>query len=361
MNKKYDHLIVGCGIYGSTFANLATKIGKKCLIIDKRNHIGGNIYTENKNGVNVHMYGAHIFHTNNTKVWNYLNQFTSFNNYKHRVKANFENRLYSLPFNMNTFQELWGCTTPTEARILLDKKKIKISDPQNLEEQALSMVGEEIYQKFIYGYTKKQWQKDPKELPLSIIKRIPLRYSYDETYFHNAKYEGIPEFGYTRMIENMLKGVEIKLNEDFVGLNWRNIAKHLVYTGPIDSFFDYKFGELEYRTLKFDHQEKEDFQGLAQVNYTSEKIPYTRTIDHKHFDMKECNKSVVSYEYPDVWDKSKEPYYPINDDRNNDIFNQYKTLAASQSDVTIGGRLGNFVYVDMDQTVSMAMNMFNCN
>lgn len=358
---KYDYLIVGAGLFGATFSNIMSSHNKKCLVLEKRNHIAGNVFSKKIDDIDVHIYGPHIFHTNNEKVWNYIKQFAEFNNYRHLAKANYEDKLYSLPFNMNTFKELWGVESIEDAKKILDEKRIKIDHPKNLEEQALSMVGKEIYEKFIYGYTKKQWNHEPKELPASIIKRIPVRFEYNNEYHPNSIYGGIPINGYTEMVENMFGETQVELDIDYFKAQnyWHNLAKKILYTGPIDRFFNYKFGHLEYRTLKFEHKqiEKENYQGYSQINYTSEKIPYTRVIEHKHFNLKPNNKTVITHEYSENWSENAEPYYPVNTTENDLMFKKYKEEASKLKNVIINGRLGNYVYVDMDQTIAMAMNL----
>ena len=369
---KYDYLIVGSGLFGSIFAYEANKRGKKCLVIEKRNHIAGNIYTEKEYGIQVHKYGAHIFHTSNKEVWDYINQFADFNRYTNSPVARYKDELYNLPFNMNTFNKIWGVVTPEEAKkkIEEEKKEANITNPQNLEEQAISLVGKTIYEKLIKGYTQKQWGKECKELPSFIIKRLPVRFIYDNNYF-NDTYQGVPIGGYTAMIEKMLKGIEIRLNTDFFDNReeFENIAKKIVFTGPIDKFYNYQFGELEYRSLRFETrvEEVENYQGNAVVNYTESQIPYTRVIEHKHFEFgaslgKEAegetkNKTIITKEYPDKWVQGKEPYYPINNDRNNNIYEQYKNMAENESKVIFGGRLGEYKYYDMHKVIERALEV----
>ena len=367
---KYDYLIVGSGLYGSIFAYEAKKRGKKCLVIEKRNHIAGNIYTENQHGIQIHKYGAHIFHTSNKQVWDYINQFAEFNRYTNSPVARYKDELYNLPFNMNTFNKIWGVVTPEEAhaKIEEEKKKANITEPKNLEEQAISLVGRTIYEKLIKGYTQKQWGKDCKELPSFIIKRLPVRFIYDNNYF-NDTYQGIPIGGYTKIIEKMLEGVEVRLNTDFFANReeFENIAEKIIFTGPIDQFYNYKFGELEYRSLRFETEVKniENYQGNAVVNYTEYEIPYTRIIEHKHFefgpslgklaDGEAKEKTVITREYPDKWDSTKEPYYPINNERNNTLYEKYKALADKDSNIIFGGRLGQYKYYDMDKVIEEAL------
>lgn len=358
---KYDYLIVGAGLFGSIFAYEAQRRGKKCLVIDKRDHIGGNIYTKNIEGINVHQYGAHIFHTSNNEVWSYINQFTEFNRYTNSPIAIYKNELYNMPFNMNTFNKLWGVITPKEAKnkIEEEKKKAGITEPKNLEEQAISLVGQTIYEKLVKGYTEKQWGKKAKELPNFIIKRLPVRFTYDNNYFNDI-YQGIPIGGYTKIIEKMLKDVELKLNTDFFENReyFENIADRIVFTGMIDKYYNYKYGELEYRSLRFETEilNEENFQGNAVVNYTDYEIPYTRIIEHKHFEFDvESPKTVITKEYPDNWTSEKAPYYPVNDDKNNEIYKKYEELAKRDSKVIFGGRLGRYKYYDMDKVIEEAL------
>lgn len=358
--KKYDYLIVGAGLFGSTFAFEATKQGKKCLVIDKRNHIGGNIYCEEVEGINVHKYGAHIFHTSNREIWDYVNQFTEFNNYINSPVANYKGEIYNLPFNMNTFNKLWGVITPQEAKEKIENqiKELKILNPNNLEEQAISLVGTDIYEKLIKGYTEKQWGKKCTELPSFIIKRLPVRFTYDNNYF-NDKYQGIPIEGYNEIIEKMLETSDVNLNCDYFKnkeeLN--KLAEKIVFTGMIDEFYNYKFGELEYRSLKFEHEihNIENYQGNAVINYTEAEIPYTRIIEHKHFEFGKQNKTVITKEYPKEWKKGDEPYYPINDEKNNELFKKYKELAENEEKVIFGGRLADYKYYDMHHVIWHAL------
>lgn len=366
---KYDYLIVGSGLFGSIFAYEAHKKGKKCLVIDKRSHIAGNIYTENIDGINVHKYGPHIFHTSNQEVWDYISQFAEFNRYTNSPIARYKNELYNLPFNMNTFNKLWGVVTPQEAKekIEEEKKQYENKEPKNLEEQAISLVGKSIYEKLIKGYTEKQWGKKATELPNFIIKRLPVRFTYDNNYF-NDKYQGIPIGGYTKIIEKMLEGIEVRLNTDFFDnrKEFENIAEKIVFTGPIDKYYNYKFGKLEYRSLRFETEELdiENYQGNAVVNFTEYEVPYTRIIEHKHFEYglsleniaegKAKNKTIITKEYPDA--KEKEPYYPINDEKNDNLYNKYKDLANKDNKVIFGGRLGQYKYFDMDKVILEALN-----
>ena len=360
---KYDYLIVGAGLFGAIFAYEANKRNKKCLVIDKRPHIAGNIYTENIEGINVHKYGAHIFHTSNKEVWKYINNFAEFNNYINSPVARYKDELYNMPFNMNTFNKLWGVKTPKEAKekIEEEKRKSKVDEPKNLEEQAINLVGKTIYEKLVKGYTEKQWGKRATELPSFIIKRLPVRFVYDNNYF-NDRYQGIPIGGYTKIIEKMLEGIEVKLNTDFFEdrENLENIAEKIIFTGPIDKYYDYKFGELEYRSLRFESEilNEQNHQGNAVVNYTEYEVPYTRIIEHKHFEFDtESPKTVVTKEYPDTWNKEKEAYYPINDEKNNSLYAKYASLAKENKKVIFGGRLGAYKYYDMDKVIQEALNL----
>lgn len=353
---KYDYLIVGAGLYGTIFAYEATKKGMKCLLIDKRNHIGGNIYCENIEGINVHKYGAHIFHTNNREVWEYINQFCEFNNYMNSPIANYKGEIYNLPFNMNTFNKLWGVITPEEAenKIKEQKKEFEITTPKNLKEQAISLVGKDIYEKLIKGYTEKQWGRKSEELPTFIIKRLPVRFTYDNNYF-NDRYQGIPKGGYTKIIKKMLEGIEVKLNTNFFDnrKEFEKMAKKIIFTGMIDEFYDYKFGKLEYRSLRFETEifDKKNYQGNAVVNYTEKKIPYTRIIEHKHFEFGTQKKTVITREYPLEWEDGKEPYYPVNDEKNNKLYEKYRILAKKEKQIIFGGRLGEYKYYNMDEII----------
>ncbi len=357
---KYDYLIVGTGLFGAIFAYEANKKGKKCLIIDKRSHIAGNIYTENIEDINVHKYGAHIFHTNNKEIWNYINQFAEFNRYTNSPIARYKDELYNLPFNMNTFSKLWNVYTPKEAmfKIEQEKKLAGITQPQNLEEQAISLVGKTIYEKLVKGYTEKQWGQKATELPCFIIKRLPVRFTYDNNYF-NDKYQGIPIGGYTQIISKMLKGIDIKLNYDFFEHreNLENIAEKIIFTGPIDKFYDYKFGELEYRSLRFETEvlDETNYQGNAVINYTEYEIPYTRIIEHKHFEYGTQPKTVITREYPDKWTREKEAYYPINNEKNNSLYEKYREYSKKDKNIIFGGRLGQYKYYDMDKVIEQAL------
>ena len=360
----YDYLIVGAGLFGSVFAYEAKKRGKSVIVVDKRSHIGGNIYTENVDGINVHKYGAHIFHTNNKQVWDYVNSFAEFNRYTNSPVASYKDELYNLPFNMNTFSKMWGIKTPEEAKAIIEKQKAEITgEPQNLEEQAISLVGRDIYEKLVKGYTEKQWGRDCKDLPSFIIKRLPVRFVYDNNYF-NDKYQGIPTGGYTQIIEKMLEGIEVRLNTDFLENKdeLSALAEKVVFTGAIDTYFDYCYGELEFRSLRFETEDLpvENYQGNAVVNYTEYEIPYTRIIEHKHFEYgcqggEQTNHTVITREYPADWKQGDEPYYPINDERNNGLFAKYEELAKAESNVIFGGRLGNYKYYDMDKVIEAAL------
>lgn len=358
----YDYIIVGSGLFGTICAHELTKRGNKCLVLEKRNHIGGNIYTEKIEGINVHKYGAHIFHTSNKEVWEYINQFAEFNNYINQPVARYKNELYNLPFNMNTFTKLWSDVfTPDDAkkRIEAECKDTYKESPKNLEEQAINLVGTTIYEKLIKEYTAKQWGKDCKELPAFIIKRLPVRFTFDNNYF-NDRYQGIPIGGYTKIIERMLDGIEVRLNTDF--LNDKGIyekqAKNIIYTGPIDAYYDYCFGPLEYRTVRFENEiiETKNYQGNAVVNYTEQSVPYTRIIEHKHFEFDTTtDKSVISKEYSTTWKLGDEPYYPVNNDENNALFNRYQELANNEKNIYFGGRLGKYRYYDMDDVIEEAL------
>jgi len=359
--KQYDYLIVGAGLYGAVFAHEAKKAGKKCLVIDKRSHIAGNIYTEPVEGINVHRYGAHIFHTNNKTVWQYVNQFAEFNRYTNSPVANYHGEIYNLPFNMNTFNKMWGVVTPAEAKARIEQQKAEagITDPQNLEEQAISLVGTDIYEKLIKGYTGKQWGRPCTELPAFIIKRLPLRFIYDNNYF-NDRYQGIPVGGYTAIVEKMLEGTEVRTGIDFFEFRKENpeIAEKIIFTGMIDEYFGYQLGALEYRSVRFETEvlDCENYQGNAVVNYTEREVPYTRIIEHKHFEFGKQEKTVISREYSSEWSVGMEPYYPVNDEKNNTLFEEYKKLAEKEENVIFGGRLGDYKYYDMDKVVAAALD-----
>ena len=361
----YDYLIVGSGLYGSIFAREATNKGYKCLVIDKRDNIGGNVYTEKVEGIDVHKYGAHIFHTNNKIVWDYINQFAIFNRFTNSPIANYKGELYSLPFNMYTFNTMWGVLTPEEAILKIDEQKMEIKgSPQNLEEQAISLVGWDIYEKLIKGYTEKQWGRDCKALPAFIIKRLPVRLTFDNNYF-DALYQGIPIGGYTKMIEKILMGIEVKLGEDYLNdkNSWDSLAKKVVYTGPIDAYFSYRLGALEYRSVTFETEvlDRENFQGNAVVNYTDKETEWTRIIEHKWFQFgKDENgvnfpKTVISKEYSKEWSPGDEPYYPVNDESNGELYRKYKELADQEKNVIFGGRLGEYKYYDMDAVIASVL------
>ncbi|TNV68457.1 UDP-galactopyranose mutase [Trichococcus shcherbakoviae] len=356
----YDYLIVGAGLFGSIFAHEAKKKGKRCLVIDKRNHIGGNVYTKNIEDINVHIYGAHIFHTSNKEVWDYMNQFVEFNRYTNSPIAIYKDELYNLPFNMNTFNKLWGVKTPAEAKRKIQEQlaEVNITEPKNLEEQAINLVGKDIYEKLIKGYTEKQWGIKATVLPAFIIKRLPVRFTYDNNYF-NDKYQGIPIGGYTKIIEKMLDGIEVRLDTDFFKNKdeLMNLANKVVFTGMIDEYFDYKFGALEYRSLRFEHEilNEENHQGNAVVNYTEYEVPYTRIIEHKHFEFGIQPKTVITKEYSTNWSKGDDPYYPINNDTNNTTYQKYKELADKETNVIFGGRLAEYKYYDMHNIVEQAL------
>lgn len=359
---KYDYLIVGAGLYGATFAHEAAKKGKKCLVIDRRSHIGGNIYTENVKGINVHRYGAHIFHTSNKEIWEYVNRFAEFNNYINSPVAIYKDELYNLPFNMNTFSKMWGIKTPSEAKAMIKKQveELHITEPSNLEEQALSLVGRDVYEKLVKGYTEKQWGRDCKDLPAFIIKRLPCRFTYDNNYF-NDRYQGIPIGGYTAIIEKMLEGTEVRLNTDYLANReeYNAISDKIIYTGMIDEYYNYKLGVLEYRMVRFETEELdcENYQGNAVVNYTEQEIPYTRIIEHKHFEFGTQPTTIISREYSSEWHKGDEPYYPVNNDKNNELYNQYRELAEKEDKVIFGGRLGGYKYYDMDKIIAAALEL----
>ena len=361
----YDYLIVGSGLYGSIFAREATNKGYKCLVIDKRDNVGGNIYTEKVEGTNVHKYGAHIFHTNNQKVWDYITQFATFNRFTNSPVANYKGELYSLPFNMYTFNKMWGVVTPKEATAKIEEQRKEIKgDPKNLEEQAISLVGRDIYEKLIKGYTEKQWGRDCRDLPSFIIKRLPVRLTFDNNYF-NALYQGIPVGGYTKMIENILDGIEVRLGEDYLKdkAKWDGMAEKVVYTGPIDAYFNYCLGTLEYRSVRFENEilDIPNFQGNAAVNYTDRETPWTRIIEHKWFEFgkdengKELEKTVISREYSSEWKPGDEPYYPVNDEKNGALYKKYKELADKEENVIFGGRLGEYKYYDMDAVIASVL------
>lgn len=364
--KPYDYLIVGSGLFGAVFAHEAHKSGKRCLVVEKRPHIGGNIYCEEIDGINVHKYGAHIFHTDNKEIWDYVNRLVEFNRYTNSPIANYNGKLYNLPFNMNTFYQLWGVRTPAEAKAKIREQCQEyehITNPQNLEEQALKLCGRDIYRQLIKGYTEKQWGRAATELPAFIIKRIPFRFVFDNNYFNDA-YQGIPIGGYNRLINALLEGIEVRTGIDYIThrQDLDALADKVLYTGCIDEYFDYQYGQLEYRSLHFEHKRLtnvEDFQGNAVVNYTDRETPYTRVIEHKHFEFGKQPSTVITYEYPADFEKGKEPYYPVNDQTNTRIFNQYQELARTRKDVLFGGRLAQYTYADMDDTVGAALELWN--
>ena len=360
--KKYDYLIVGAGLFGAVFANEAMKKGKTCLVIEKRAHIAGNIYTEPVEGINVHRYGAHIFHTSNKAIWDYVNEFATFNNYVNSPVAIYHDELYNLPFNMNTFSKMWGIKTPAEAKAIIEKQvaDLGITEPKNLEEQALRLVGKEIYEKLIKGYTEKQWGRDCRDLPAFIIKRLPLRFVYDNNYFTD-RFQGIPEGGYTQIIEKMLSGADVLTETDYFEFikGHEGIAAKIVFTGAIDEFFGYQYGPLQYRSVRFETEvlDEENHQGNAVVNYTAREVPYTRVIEHKHFEFGKQPKTVISREYSSEWKPGVEPYYPVNDEKNTALYERYKALAETRPDVIFGGRLGQYKYYDMDKVIAAALEI----
>ena len=358
--SQYDYLIVGAGLYGAVCAREAVKAGKKVLVIDKRPHIAGNVHTEEVEGINVHVYGAHIFHTNDRTVWDYVNQFAEFNRFTNSPVANYKGELYSLPFNMYTFNKMWGVVTPAEAAAKIEEQKREagITEPKNLEEQAISLVGTDIYEKLVKGYTEKQWGRDCKDLPAFIIKRLPVRLTFDNNYF-NALYQGIPMGGYTKMVENMLAGIEVRLNVDYFEHREEldALADKVIYTGPIDAYFGYRLGNLEYRSVRFETEVLDipNFQGNAAVNYTDRETPWTRIIEHKWFEFGTQPKTVISREYSSEWKPGDEPYYPVNDERNGALYQEYKKLADAEEKVIFGGRLGEYKYYDMDAVIASAL------
>ncbi|MDY3316194.1 UDP-galactopyranose mutase [Riemerella anatipestifer] len=363
MSKQYDYLIVGSGLFGAIFACEMTKKGKKCLVIERREHIAGNIYTENIEGINVHKYGAHIFHTSNKEVWDYVNSFVEFNRYTNSPIANYKGKLYNLPFNMNTFYQLWGVKTPAEAQAKIEEQRAEykhITEPKNLEEQALVLGGKDIYEKLIKGYTEKQWGRPATEIPAFIIRRLPFRFTFDNNYF-NDTYQGVPNGGYTLLIEKMLEGIEVKLNTDYFNdrTHWDSIAETIVYTGKIDEFFDFQYGALDYRSLRFETEilDESNYQGNAVVNYTEREIPFTRIIEHKHFEFGTQPKTIITKEYPQDMAEGEEAYYPINDEKNQVVYQEYKALADECKNVIFGGRLAEYKYYDMHQVVAKALEM----
>lgn len=358
--KNYDYLIVGAGLYGAVFARQMTDAGKKCLVIDKRSHIGGNVYTEEVEGINVHRYGAHIFHTDSDEVWNYVNRFARFNRYTNSPIAVYGDEVYNLPFNMNTFSKLWGVRTPGEAMAEIERQKRDgaCESAENLEQQAISLVGRDIYEKLVKGYTEKQWGRPCSELPAFIIRRLPVRFTYDNNYF-NDRYQGIPVGGYTQIIEKMLENCDIVLNTDFLEdkEKYLDMAEKCVYTGPIDAYFDYSLGELSYRSLRFETEilDKENYQGVAVMNFNEREIPYTRIIEHKHFEFGKQEKTVITREYPQDWNRNLEPYYPVNDEKNNALYAEYQKLAEKEKNIFFGGRLAQYKYYDMDKCIASAL------
>lgn len=366
--KKYDYILVGAGLYSAVFAYLATQSGKKCLVVEKRDHIGGNVYCENIEGIHVHKYGAHIFHTSNRKIWNFVNSFVEFNRYTNSPVANYKGEMYNMPFNMNTFSKMWNISTPAEARAIIEKQRGQVQgEPRNLEEQAISLVGTDIYQKLVKGYTEKQWGKDCKELPAFIIKRLPVRFTYDNNYF-NDLYQGIPIGGYNVLIEKLFEACDIETGVDYLEHreHYNAMAEKIVFTGPIDAYFGYRLGKLEYRSLRFETEvlDTDNYQGVAVVNYTDRETPYTRIIEHKHFEFGTQEKTVITREYPVAWSEGMEPYYTVNDDRNQALYAQYAQLAEKERsengvDVIFGGRLGEYKYYDMDKVIEAAMRRFD--
>ena len=368
MKKQYDYLVVGAGLYGAVFAHEAKKAGKKVLVIDKRPNIAGNVYTEDVEGIHVHKYGAHIFHTNNKEVWDFVTRFAEFNRFTNSPVANYHGELYSLPFNMYTFNKMWGVVTPEEAaaRIEEQRREAGITEPKNLEEQAISLVGRDIFEKLIKGYTEKQWGRDCRDLPAFIIKRLPVRFTFDNNYF-NALYQGIPTGGYTRMVANMLEGIEVQLNEDYLEKKeqFDALAEKVVYTGPVDAYFGYSMGYLEYRSVRFENEllDIPNFQGNAAVNYTDRETPWTRIIEHQWFEFgkdeqgNDLPKTVISREYSSEWKPGDEPYYPVNDEKNGNLYNRYKELASREENIIFGGRLGEYKYYDMDAVIASALSV----
>ena len=361
MKKQYDYLLVGSGLFAGVFAYYAKKAGKTCLVLEKREHAGGNIYCENIEGINVHRYGAHIFHTSNREVWNFVNGLVEFNRYTNSPVANYKGEMYNMPFNMNTFSRMWGISTPEEAKkIINEQRKVIKGEPKNLEEQAISLVGTDIYEKLIKGYTGKQWGRPCTELPAFIIKRLPVRFTYDDNYF-NALYQGIPNGGYTAMVEKMLDGTEVRLNVDYLAdrEDLNALAEKVVYTGPVDAYFGYRLGALQYRSVRFETEvlDTDNYQGNAVVNYTDAETPYTRIIEHKHFEFGTQPKTVISREYSAEWKKGDEPYYPVNDEKNGALYAEYKKLADAEPGVIFGGRLGEYKYYDMDKVIEAALDV----
>lgn len=359
----YDFLIVGSGLFGSVFAHEMKRVGKSCLVLEKRNHLGGNVYCEEKEGIRIHKYGAHIFHTSEQRVWDYVNQFVAFNNYVNSPVANYKGELYNLPFNMNTFAEMWGVVTPAEAAEKIAVQRTVIQDePKNLEEQAISLVGTDVYEKLIKGYTEKQWGRPCTELPPFIIKRLPVRYTFDNNYF-NDRYQGIPIGGYNVLIDALLDGIEVRTGIDYNArkIEYRKLAENVIYTGPIDAYFDYRLGPLEYRGLRFETErlEEENHQGVAVMNYTDKETPYTRVIEHKHFEFGKQPVTYITKEYPVEWRCGEEAYYPVNDEKNQALYRKYAALAVQEEGVVFGGRLGEYTYYDMDDVIARALALAN--
>lgn len=357
--KKYDYLLVGAGLYCAVFANLATQAGKKCLVIEKRDHIGGNIYCETLEGIQVHKYGAHIFHTSNRKIWDYVNSFVEFNRYTNSPVANYKGEMYNMPFNMNTFSKMWGISTPEQAKAIIERqRRAAPEEPTNLEEQAIRLVGTDIYQKLVKGYTEKQWGRDCKDLPAFIIRRLPVRYTYDNNYFSDL-YQGIPVEGYNVLIEKLFRGCEIQTGVDYLENKacWDAMAEQVIFSGPVDAYFGYRLGKLQYRTVRFETEvlDTGNYQGVAVMNYTDRETPYTRIIEHKHFTFGNQPKTVISREYPSEWAEGMEPYYPVNDAQNQALYQQYAALAQEEPRVIFGGRLGEYKYYDMDKVIEAAM------
>ena len=357
--NKYDYLIVGSGLYGSICARELTDAGFKCLVLEKRNHIGGNCYTEVRDGIHLHSYGPHIFHTSNEEVWKWINQYVEFNNFTLRIVANYKGDIFSLPFNMWTFSKLWGIFLPESAQHIIKAQSSHIGEPTNLEEQAIKLVGTDVYEKLIKGYTTKQWKKDPKLLPKEIIKRLPVRFTYDNNYF-NDKYQGIPIGGYTQLFEKLLDGIEVKLEVDYLSdkEHWNSVANHIIYTGPIDAFYDYQFGDLEYKSIRLENVkvDKPNYQGSAIMNFTDVEVPYTRIVEHNHFDYRENSNTWISYEYPVEYTRGSEPFYPVNDFDNNQKYLKYRELSNDTPEISFGGRLAEYKYYDMHQVIESALN-----
>lgn len=359
--KKYNYIIVGSGLFAGVFAYYARSMGKTCLVVEKRDHIGGNIYCENVDGINVHKYGAHIFHTSNKKVWDFVNSLAEFNNYVNSPIANYKGEIYNMPFNMNTFSKMWGIATPEEAKKIINEQKSSIQkEPENLEEQAISLVGKDIYEKLVKGYTEKQWGRDCRELPAFIIKRLPVRYTYNNNYF-NDRYQGIPIGGYNVIIDKLFEGCDVILNTDFNEEKdkYRDLGEKILYTGTLDSYYDYKYGKLEYRSLKFENEEldSENYQGVAVVNYTDRQTPFTRIIEHKHFEFGTQPVTVITREYPAAWSEGMEPYYPVNDEKNQKLFESYREEASKEEGMIFGGRLAEYKYYDMDKVIESAFHL----